>query len=96
VACDRPRGGEHPAVPEELAVEIDGTCVEERSHRPVGLTHPVHGVELGRVAPELRQHREIADRERRRGAAVRELVERCQLLRNQQRVAQRHVRDTER
>ena len=60
------------------------------------LTQPAHRMELGRVAPELLQHREIADRERGRGAALRELVERCQLLRNQQRVAQRHVRDARR
>ena len=95
-AGDGPRNGEHPAVPEELAVELGRAGVEQRAHRPMRLTQPAHRVELGRVAPELLQHREIANRERGGGAATRELVERRQLLRDQQRVAQRHVRDARR
>ena len=53
-------------------------------------------MEAGRVDSELLQHRQVANRECRGGAAAGELVERRELLGDQQRVAQGHAGNPER
>lgn len=60
----------------------------------VRLAHPPRDPKAGRIDPELRQHRQVPDRERGRRPAARELIERRELLGDQQRIAQHHTGDS--
>ena len=60
----------------------------------MGFAESGRDVQLRVEEPELFQHREVANRERSRGTPAGELVERGQLLGGEQRISQRHVRDS--
>ena len=89
----RARGGEQAGVVEEVALEVDLAVVEERPHH-------VHRLAQARQRPAARpvevvllEHHEVACRDDRLGAPARELVECRELLADQRRLAQEHVRD---
>jgi hypothetical protein len=88
---DRPRGGEQPRVPEEVALEVDLAVVEERAHHMHRLAQARQRPALGPVHVVLVHHHEVARRHDRLGPAAAELVEGRELLADQRRLAQEHV-----
>ena len=75
---------------------IDGTGVEQRPHRPVRLAQARRRRSADASRPNCASIARWPTEKRRRRTPLRQLVQRRQLLRDQQGIAQRHVRDARR
>jgi hypothetical protein len=92
-SCIGRSGREEPGVGVELALEVDRALVEEGAKDVMRLAQPSDRLHPLQPNAVLLQHREVPGREDELGPAVGELVERGDLLRDDGRILEDHVRD---